>query len=214
MPYDYISFKPNKQRFAIDFSLLPLVSLPINLSSRALRYPRGKCQSLAPQIGCISFNEQQTAGLQWHLGYFLQVSNPSGKNVKRSAVLKHIARKTHSKDFGWIETQIVFQNLALNQNSGDQPKFHASVFCLIRYSCTSSSLNLHICTCVEVWAYTHWVSRWATLLYLYMYRASQKYFSSSAIWKCYICATNGTRRYPHTFGIVKVFINNLGNTRF
>lgn len=163
MPYDYISFKPNKQRFAIDFSLLPLVSLPINLSSRALRYPRGKCQSLAPQIGCISFNEQQTAGLQWHLGYFLQVSNPSGKNVERSAVLKHIARKTHSKDFGWIETQIVFQNLALNQNSGDQPKFQASVFCLIRYSYTSSSLNLHICTCVEVWAYTHWVSHWATV---------------------------------------------------
>lgn len=44
-------------------------------------------------------SEQQTSVLQWHLGYSLKISNPNGKNVKRSAVLKNIARKTYSGDF-------------------------------------------------------------------------------------------------------------------
>lgn len=78
------------------------------------------------------------------------------------------------------------------------------------------STSMHTCKSVSIHMQSVMLgcSQWAPCLYLYMYKASQKYFSSSAIWKCYICAKNGTRHYPHKFGIVKVFINNLGNIRF
>lgn len=124
-----------------------------------------------------------------------------------------------------------FKGFWLNRNSnripesGLEPKLRRSAqissFSFLSYQIflhklIFKSTYMHMCRSVSIHtlSVTLSYSRWASLLYLYMYRASQKYFSSSAIWKCYICATNGTRRYPHTFGIVKVFINNLGNTRF
>lgn len=117
------------------------------------------------------FNEQQTAVFQWHLGYSLKISNPNGKNVKRSAVLKNIARKTYSRDFARIGTQIIFQNLALNQNSRDQPGFQASVLHLIRYSYTSSSFKatyMHMCVNVSIHtvSVTPGYSQWILFLYL------------------------------------------------
>jgi len=69
----------------------------------------------------VSFNEQQTAVFQWHLGYSLKIFNSNGKNVKRSAVLKNIARKTYSRNF--------FLNWNSNHfpESGLEPKLKRSV---------------------------------------------------------------------------------------
>lgn len=82
------------------------------LSSRALRYTNRKCQSYGTtDTGCIFFS--MISKQQYFSGILvtLRISNPSGKYVERSAVLKNIARKTHSRDFGWIGTQIIFQNM-------------------------------------------------------------------------------------------------------
>lgn len=184
MPCDYISFKANKQHFAINFSLLPLIPLSINLSSRALRYTRGKCRSLAPQIEAAFFSmkaNSRIAMASWLLSSGFQ---PKWKKCGKISCSQTYCQKNTFKGF-WLN-----RNSNHIPESGPEPKLKRSAqiscFSFLSYriflrKLIFKSTSMHMCKSVSIHTPSMMLgySQWALFLYLYLYKASQKYFSSA-----------------------------------
>lgn len=150
MPCDYISFKPNKQCFAINFNSLSLMSLSI---IQSFETQQRKMPELWLHVYGLYFpsSEQQTSVFQWHLGYSLKISNPNGKKCEKISCSQKYCQKN------------IFRGFCLNRNSnhfpesGPEPKLKRSAqisgFSFISYQIITykfifeSNLDAQVCEC-------------------------------------------------------------------
>lgn len=142
------------------------------LPSRALRYTNGKWQSYGTtDTGCIFF-------FQWSANSSISVASwlllrflTQMENMWKDQLFLKILPEKHIQGILAESELKSFSRIWPWTNSRDQPRFHASVLYLIRYSHTSSSLKAtytHMCKSVSIHtpSVTLGCSQWILLLYL------------------------------------------------